>query len=185
MAARHPKLMTVVFKVADRPRGSVLVDYNQNAWGRTLASIYSLRPVPLATVSTPVTWQEVEKGFRIADFRIDNIRRPAPPERRPLEAAARVSWPLRSRQAPVTLPLRFPYPPMEAETASELPKGDEWQYEPKWDGFRCIAFRDGDDIRLQSKAGKPLERYFPDVVGAPARARCAYVSSSMARSSWK
>jgi bifunctional non-homologous end joining protein LigD len=74
MAARHPKLMTVVFKVADRPRGSVLVDYNQNAWGRTLASIYSLRPVPLATVSTPVTWPEVEKGFKIADFRIDNIR---------------------------------------------------------------------------------------------------------------
>lgn len=74
MASRHPKLMTVVFKVADRPRGSVLVDYNQNAWGRTLASIYSLRPVPLATVSTPVTWQEVEKGFKIADFRIDNIR---------------------------------------------------------------------------------------------------------------
>ena len=74
MASRHPKLMTVVFKVADRPRGTVLVDYNQNAWGRTLASIYSLRPVPLATVSTPVTWAEVKKGFRIADFRIDNIR---------------------------------------------------------------------------------------------------------------
>jgi bifunctional non-homologous end joining protein LigD len=74
MTSRHPKLMTVVFRVADRPRGSVLVDYNQNAWGRTLASIYSLRPVPLATVSTPVSWQEVEKGFRIADFRIDNIR---------------------------------------------------------------------------------------------------------------
>lgn len=63
------------------------------------------------------------------------------------------------------LPIRFPYPPMEAETADELPSGDEWQYEPKWDGFRCIAFRDGDDVRLQSKAGKPLERYFPEVVG--------------------
>jgi bifunctional non-homologous end joining protein LigD len=74
MASRHPKLMTVVFRVADRPRGSVLVDYNQNAWGRTLASIYSLRPVPRATVSTPVTWAEVAKGIRMADFRIDNIR---------------------------------------------------------------------------------------------------------------
>lgn len=64
------------------------------------------------------------------------------------------------------LPIAFPYPPMEAETAAALPEGDEWQYEPKWDGFRCIAFRDGEEIRLQSKAGKPLERYFPDVVGS-------------------
>jgi ATP-dependent DNA ligase len=55
---------------------------------------------------------------------------------------------------------------MEAETAAELPRGDEWQYEPKWDGFRCLAFRDGDEIRLQSKAGKPLERYFPELVGS-------------------
>jgi ATP-dependent DNA ligase len=55
---------------------------------------------------------------------------------------------------------------MEAETAAELPRGREWQYEPKWDGFRCIAFRDGDKVRLQSKAGKPLERYFPELVAA-------------------
>ncbi len=53
---------------------------------------------------------------------------------------------------------------MEAESASELPVGDGWQYEPKWDGFRCLAFRDGSKVRLQSKAGKPLDRYFPDVV---------------------
>ena len=64
----------------------------------------------------------------------------------------------------MTLPIRFPYAPMEAESASELPDGQAWQYEPKWDGFRCIAFRDGASIRVQSKAGKPLERYFPDVV---------------------
>lgn len=73
LAPRHPKLMTTTFKVADRPRNTVLVDYNQNAWGRTLASIYSLRPEPLATVSTPVTWEEVERGFKVADFRIDNV----------------------------------------------------------------------------------------------------------------
>jgi ATP-dependent DNA ligase len=64
----------------------------------------------------------------------------------------------------VSLPLEFPYPPMEAATADPLPKGDEWQYEPKWDGFRCLAFRDGGEVRVQSKAGKPLGRYFPDVV---------------------
>ena len=64
------------------------------------------------------------------------------------------------------LPIRFPYAPMEAETADELPSGKKWQYEPKWDGFRCLAFRDGEEICLQSKAGKPLERYFPELVGA-------------------
>jgi ATP-dependent DNA ligase len=54
--------------------------------------------------------------------------------------------------------------PMEANQIDTLPEGREWQYEPKWDGFRCIVFRDGDDIELQSKSGKPLARYFPDVV---------------------
>jgi bifunctional non-homologous end joining protein LigD len=50
------------------------VDYNQNAWGRTLASIYSVRPQPKATVSTPITWDELERGIRIDDFRMDNVR---------------------------------------------------------------------------------------------------------------
>jgi len=59
-----------------------------------------------------------------------------------------------------------PFPPMEAELVSELPEGDGWQYEPKWDGFRCVVFRDGDAVHLQSKALKPLERYFPEVVAA-------------------
>jgi ATP-dependent DNA ligase len=53
---------------------------------------------------------------------------------------------------------------MEANQIDELPSSDEWQYEPKWDGFRCIIFRDGDDIELQSKSAKPLARYFPDIV---------------------
>ena len=66
----------------------------------------------------------------------------------------------------MSLPLEFPFQPMEAETAASLPRGPGWLYEPKWDGFRCLAFRDGDDLRLQSKAGKPLGRYFPDLVAA-------------------
>jgi bifunctional non-homologous end joining protein LigD len=73
LAQQHPELITAEYRIADRPRGRVLVDYNQNAWGRTLASIYSVRPTPLATVSTPVTWQEVERGVEIEDFRIDNV----------------------------------------------------------------------------------------------------------------
>ena len=59
--------------MAKRPRNHVLVDYNQNAWGRTLASVYSVRPTPRATVSTPVSWDEISRGLKIEDFRIDNI----------------------------------------------------------------------------------------------------------------
>jgi len=73
LASQHPKLLTAEYKIAKRPRGRVLVDYNQNAWGRTLASIYSPRPKPRAPVSTPVTWREVEGGFEITDFRMDNV----------------------------------------------------------------------------------------------------------------
>ena len=73
LAAQHPKLLTAEYIIAKRPRGRVLVDYNQNAWGRTLASLYSPRPKPRAPVSTPVTWDEVERGFEIVDFRIDNV----------------------------------------------------------------------------------------------------------------
>jgi ATP-dependent DNA ligase len=66
----------------------------------------------------------------------------------------------------MTLPLRTNYPPMEALSAKKLPIGSNWQYEPKWDGFRCIAFRDGNRVTLMSKAGKPLTRYFPELVAA-------------------
>ena len=61
--------------------------------------------------------------------------------------------------------LKPPLPPMEARSVEEIPTGDGWQYEPKWDGFRCVAFCDGEQIFLQSKAGQPLARYFPDIVG--------------------
>lgn len=73
LAALQPKLITAEYRVAKRPKGRVLVDYNQNAWGRTLASVYSVRPKPGATVSAPVTWEEVESPITIEDFRIDNI----------------------------------------------------------------------------------------------------------------
>jgi bifunctional non-homologous end joining protein LigD len=67
---KHPDIITAEYRKVKRPYGRVLVDYNQNAWGRTLASIYSVRPT--ASVSMPVTWDEVEGGVRIDDFRIDN-----------------------------------------------------------------------------------------------------------------
>jgi bifunctional non-homologous end joining protein LigD len=74
LARRHPRLMTAEYRVARRPAGRVLVDYNQNAWGRTLASVYSVRPRTQAPVSTPVTWPELERGVKIEDFRLDNVR---------------------------------------------------------------------------------------------------------------
>jgi bifunctional non-homologous end joining protein LigD len=69
---RHPKIITAEYRKVNRPYGRVLVDYNQNAWGRTLASIYSIRPTSFAGASMPVTWEEVERGVSIDDFRIDN-----------------------------------------------------------------------------------------------------------------
>ena len=73
LAEQHPGLLTAEYRIAKRPKGRVLVDYNQNAWGRTLASIYSVRPKPGATVSTPLTWDEVEKGLELSDFTIANV----------------------------------------------------------------------------------------------------------------
>lgn len=66
----------------------------------------------------------------------------------------------------MTLPITMPFAPMEAKLASRIPVGPEWEYEPKWDGFRCLAFRTGREIELQSKAGQPLTRYFPEIAAA-------------------
>ncbi|HEV8307071.1 MAG TPA: non-homologous end-joining DNA ligase [Methylomirabilota bacterium] len=73
LARRHPDLITAEYRVARRPRQHVIVDYNQNAWGRTLASVYSVRPTPHATVSTPLRWDEVNRELRMEAFRIDTV----------------------------------------------------------------------------------------------------------------
>lgn len=64
----------------------------------------------------------------------------------------------------MTLPLEPPVLPQLAKSSKELPEGDDWRYEPKFDGFRTIVFKDGDDVHLQSRNGRPMNRYFPDVV---------------------
>ena len=66
----------------------------------------------------------------------------------------------------IDLPIRPPFPPMEARSQEEIPEGENWLYEPKWDGFRCLAFRKGTEVLLQSKSGQPLGRYFPEMVEA-------------------
>jgi bifunctional non-homologous end joining protein LigD len=73
VASQAPKLLTAIYQVSKRPRNRVLVDYNQNAWGRTLASVYSVRPKELPAVSTPIKWKELERGLKMEDFRIDNV----------------------------------------------------------------------------------------------------------------
>ncbi|MBV9212563.1 MAG: ATP-dependent DNA ligase [Actinobacteria bacterium] len=64
----------------------------------------------------------------------------------------------------MSLPLKPPVKPQLARPARDLPEGDGWRFEPKWDGFRTIVFRDGDDVRLQSRNGRPMNRYFPEVI---------------------
>ena len=66
----------------------------------------------------------------------------------------------------LSLPIQPPFAPMEAKRVDKVPAGDRWQFEPKWDGFRCLAFCDGANIELQGKSGKSLARFFPDVVAA-------------------
>jgi bifunctional non-homologous end joining protein LigD len=73
VSSQFPGVLTAEYRVAKRPEGRVLVDYNQNAWGRTLAGVYSVRPRAEASVSTPVTWQEIEDGITIAGFNIFNV----------------------------------------------------------------------------------------------------------------
>jgi ATP-dependent DNA ligase len=75
------------------------------------------------------------------------------------------------RAVRMALAIKPPFPPMEALSVDEIPTGPEWQYEPKWDGFRCLAFRDGKEIMLQSKSGQPLTRYFPELVEDMLRAK--------------
>jgi ATP-dependent DNA ligase len=66
----------------------------------------------------------------------------------------------------MSLPIKPVFLPMEAQLVDEIPRGEQWQYEPKWDGFRCVVFRDADRVELQSKTGQPMARYFPELVAA-------------------
>ncbi len=89
-------------------------------------------------------------------------------KRRDVDVTAGAIAPERLQHAfpKLKLPVEPPYPPMEAKSVDEIPVADGWQYEPKWDGFRCLAFRNGDTIALQSKSGQPLGRYFPEMIAA-------------------
>ncbi len=83
-----------------------------------------------------------------------------------IEAAAVPAEELAGEFPEIGLPIQPPYPPMEARSVESIPGGEGWLYEPKWDGFRCLAFRKGKTLALQSKSGQPLDRYFPEMVQA-------------------
>ncbi|MBA3912543.1 MAG: ATP-dependent DNA ligase [Acidobacteriales bacterium] len=82
----------------------------------------------------------------------------------PVEAGALAAEELAEPFPEIERPVRPPFPPEEARSGQELPAEQGWSYEPKWDGFRCLAFRSGDEVLLQSKAGQPLGRYFPELI---------------------
>jgi len=94
------------------------------------------------------------------------VRDRNPGDRSDISAGAVPADKLEASFPKLKLPIQPPYPPMEAKPVSQIPNGEDWQYEPKWDGFRCLAFKDDNDVVLQSKAGQPLGRYFPEVVQA-------------------
>ena len=121
-----------------------------------------LRSIPAAVVNSTAgvestSWKERDE-LRTVKPSLSDV---ALGDARPLQAMAVVF-------APVTmaLPLSVTFPPMEAQLVDELPRGGEWLYEPKWDGFRCLAFKDGSDVDLRSKSGQPFNRYFPEIVAA-------------------
>jgi ATP-dependent DNA ligase len=83
-----------------------------------------------------------------------------------VQAAAVPAEALEGSFPEIALPIRPPFPPMEARSVVRIPTGAGWLYEPKWDGFRCLAFRKGKMVTLQSKHGQPLDRYFPELAKA-------------------
>jgi len=85
-------------------------------------------------------------------------------KKEPVEPGAVPAEELKASFPEIKLSIQPPYPPMEAKSVDAIPSGENWLYEPKWDGFRCLVFRSGDEVLLQSKAGQPLHRYFPELV---------------------
>lgn len=83
-----------------------------------------------------------------------------------IESGALAAEELKAEFPEINLPIHPPFPPQEARSVEEIPSGQNWQYEPKWDGFRCLAFREGSTVAMQSKSGQPLGRYFPELIEA-------------------
>jgi ATP-dependent DNA ligase len=108
-------------------------------------------------------------GLSSTRIQLDMARRASAKPKPDIAEGAVPAEELKQEFPPIALPIQPPFPPMEAKSVAELPEGSNWAYEPKWDGFRCLAFRKGSEVLLQSKAGQPLGRYFPEMVAALAQ----------------
>jgi hypothetical protein len=162
-----PELVTAEYRVAKRPAGRVLVDYNQNAWGRRWRPCTRCGRARRHGVRAG-DWDELEAGAQLEDFTLFNVpgrvkqhgdlwRGLLDPANQfdlgsalcsPSHASdgAHAADTYLNPEKCMDLPIPITYAPMEAATLEEVPEGDVWSYEPKWDGFRCLAFRDGDEI---------------------------------------
>src|SRR4051812_20314647 len=113
----------------------------------------------LVGLTRPLFWDVYENQPSIGA----GCLRAAEPGRRERLAARPVGLPMATLS---DLPIPLDLEPMEAKLVDDLPAGSGWRYEPKWDGFRCLAFRAGDRVELKAKSGKSLARFFPDMVEA-------------------
>ena len=129
-------MITAEYRIAKRPAGRVLVDYNQNAWGRTLASVYSVRPSPTPRPPRLSPGKKWRRLSALEDFRIDNVPQRVKKVGDLLRSAAGKGRTASAGKILMTLPIDTSYPPMEAQSALAIPEGTDWEYEPKWDGFR-------------------------------------------------
>ena len=129
-AQKYPKILTSEYRVAKRSPNRILVDYNQNAWGRTLASVYSVRPKPRAPVSAPVTWEEVERGIEIAEF--PHRQHDAAPREggRPLSLLCSSRKIASSLRLPYEIADQPPFLPMEAKSVCAIPIGADGNTNP-------------------------------------------------------
>jgi hypothetical protein len=99
----------------------------------------------------------------------DSITCASPPTDETTHCFTHLSFYVRQSRRSMQLEIHPPLPAMEAKSVDSVPVGDQWQYEPKWDGFRCLAFCEGSKIELQSKSMQPLSRYFPELIAALGR----------------
>jgi ATP-dependent DNA ligase len=118
-------------------------------------------------------WSTAMKDVRTSRNKLQEIELmlPALDHREPMMPAVKKA---RRGKVATSLPIHPPFAPMEATLVDKVPVGAEWQYEPKWDGFRCLLFRDGDHIELQSKAERSLSRYFPEIAAAAHKLKAAH-----------